>query len=101
MRWLSKQKETCWFSSLGRRKLIQCSVHRLAVVFARIVQYHALNWLVWINMHSVEVAASTDQVRSLGKSALSCNYEMSPWSSALAADHAAVILTSDLLNIDL
>lgn len=34
---------------------------RLAVVFARIVQYHALNWLVWINMHSVEVTASNDQ----------------------------------------
>ncbi|DBA74283.1 TPA: hypothetical protein ACH3X1_011064 [Trebouxia sp. C0004] len=34
---------------------------RLAVVFARIVQYHALNWLVWINMHSAEVTASNDQ----------------------------------------
>ncbi|KAL0021945.1 hypothetical protein WJX79_010633 [Trebouxia sp. C0005] len=34
---------------------------RLAVVFARIVQYHALHWLVWINMHSAKVTASNDQ----------------------------------------
>lgn len=34
---------------------------RLAVVFARIVRYHALNWLVWINLHSAEVTASNDQ----------------------------------------
>ena len=77
MHWLSKQKELAGSCSLGCRKLTQCSVHRLAVVFARIVQYHALNWLIWINMHSVEVTASNDQVRSLGKSALSYHFQMS------------------------
>jgi len=70
---LAVQAENAGSCSLGCRKLTQCSVHRLAVVFARIVQYHALNWLVWINMHSVEVTASNDQVCSLDKSALSCH----------------------------
>jgi len=72
---LAVQAENAGSCSLGCRKLTQCSVHRLAVVFARIVQYHALNWLVWINMHSVEVKASNDQVRSLSKSALSCHFQ--------------------------
>ena len=74
---LAVQAENAGSCSLGCRKLTQCSVHRLAVVFARIVQYHALNWLIWINMHSVEVTASNDQVRSLGKSALSYHFQMS------------------------
>ena len=43
---------------------------RLAVVFARIVQYHTLDWMIWINMHAkdfkdqVRICSETDSKRT-------------------------------------
>ena len=38
---------------------------RLAVVSARIVQYHTLDWLIWNNMHGHKIQLGNDQVHEL------------------------------------
>lgn len=54
----------CLFLILVRHSKLGI-LSRLAVVSARIVQYHTLDWLIWNNMHGHKIQLGNDQVHEL------------------------------------